>query len=592
MTVIDGVDGIAEARRQVDLLWREADPDTLTERLAAARHLLLQARKTADDELVAAAWRIFLVTLLEAERVAEIDVTLGELRVYCLQDNVTASRAVLTWFRGLRAVLDGDPDQAEALLTSALTARERLGPLTVIRCFQGRFDELEPLYLEARRENPRPVHVLMLAWLWAQQGRIAAARGAVATIGLISALPRDRDWLFGLSLLAELSVLLDNRMVAAEIYETLAPYSQRIVLIGDGSGCWGSVDRPLGLLARFLGRFEDAAGHFAAKIALSAAAGAHPWLARSQLDLAELLMDSGRETAPRGLARECAMEEASEAVRHAREGITAVRRLNYPMLHSRADAMEKRFRTLGIAFDVPHRAPGEPNDSVGANRPRVTIMGRFEVSSTDGIVAKWTSRKASQLLCILIAYRGRPVSRETLMEHLWPGEVPARLRNRLAVAISTVRRSFDPSGSFRPEQFVGTTREMVRIRPENIAIDAEEFLAAANSALAADDRTVTELSSAVSSYRGEAFTDEPYSDWAAPLRDECSAMQVALLHAIIDVESSDIRRAEFARRALDIDPYDDLANHVLAEALERLGARGLAAASRERFRAILEEPDG
>lgn len=592
MTAIDAANQIAETRRQVDQLWRQVDPDTLAERLTTARRLLSLARQTADDQLVADAWRLFLMTLLEAERIAEIDVTLGELRAYCVQEHVLASRDVLAWFRGLRAVLDGDPDQAEALLASSLSRRARLGPLTVVRCFQGRFDELEPLYLEARREDPRPVHVIMLAWLWTQQGRIAAARGAVDTVGPISALPRDRDWLFALSLLAELSVLLDDRALAETVHRTLVPYSRRIVLIGDGAGCWGSVDRPLGLLSRFLGRFEEAAEHFTAKNVLSAAAGAHPWLARSQLDLAELLLDAEYEKTASGGTGHDVDERIAEAAQHAREGIAAVRRLNYPALKDRADRIEQRLRSLGIVTKTPDREPAAPTTSTVTNWPRVNILGRFEVVNTNGELAEWSSRKARQLLSALISYRGRPVSRERLMEHLWPGEPPSRLRNRLAVAVSTVRTSIDPFEHFDRQEFVSTTRETVRVRLESLPIDAEEFLSAASSALVAEPRTEAELTGALRSYTGEAFPDDPYSDWAAPLRDECRVMQVALLHAIIDTATSSVYRAELARRILDIDPYDNRAHDVLVDALEDLGARGLAAARREQFQASLNLPAG
>lgn len=588
--MITGASRTAETRRRVDEFWEQTDPDTLVERVAAARSLLARARQTSDDQLVADAWRLFLVTLLEAERVAEIDATFGDLRAYCVHDHAVASRQVLAWFRGLRAVIDGDPDQAEALLGGSDSHSPSLGPLTVIRCFQGRFDELEPLYLDARREDPRPVFVIMLAWLWAQQGRIAAARGSIGVVGPIAALPRDRDWLWALSLLAELSILLDDRPLAHEVYQVLRPYSKRIVLIGNGSGCWGSVDRPLGLLARFLGRFEDAAEHFAAKIALSAAAGAHPWLARSQLDLAELLLDPDYAATDPLESRQSGPDRVSEAARNAREGIAAVRRLNYPALHGRASELERKLRDLGVESSMSESPPALPTDGVVLQRPRVNILGRFEVVNVRGGLESWTSRKASQVLRILIAHRGRPVSRERLMEYLWPGEPPSRLRNRLAVAISAARSSLDPFDQFDREEFVANTRETVWIRAANLSIDAEEFLAAASAALVLIPRSEAELSAAISSCGGEAFPDDLYSDWAAPLRDDCRAMHVALLHALIDTATSHVRTAELARSILDIDAYDERAHSALVRALESLGAHGPAAAERARFQASLDEP--
>ena len=57
---------------------------------------------------------------------------------------------------------------------------------------------------------------------------------------------------------------------------------------------------------------------------------------------------------------------------------------------------------------------------------------------------EWQSRKARDLLKMLIARRGRSVARQVLMDGLWPDEDPERLGNRLSVALATVRSVLDP----------------------------------------------------------------------------------------------------------------------------------------------------
>lgn len=397
--------------------------------------------------------------------------------------------------------------------------------------------------------------------------------------------------------------------MAETIYRMLLPYGERIVLIGNGTGCWGSTDRPLGLLCRFLGRLDDAARHFNAKIALSASAGAHPWLARGQLDLAELLLEiaSGAESnAPADT--EVGEAQLIEATRTAREGIAAARRLDYAELRARSEQLEARLGVAGLPAQAVVTVGGIPPQVTPTTeyRPHVTVLGGFEAHTACGTTARWSSRKARELLCLLAASRGRAVPRERLMEYLWPGQSPVRLRNRLAVLVSTVRRTLDPDGRCDRGTFVAATRETVRLRLENVTVDAESFLAAAAAALAAamqphndengparadatEPREIeSRLSDVLCRYVGEAFADEPYADWAQPLREECAAMQIALLHALIARSSSELRRAEFARQILMTDEYDELANQVLVEALSDLGARGLAEAARHRFRSNLE----
>lgn len=578
-------DPIVQARRYIEHWQLAADPDELDTRLIGVADALEEARAAADGPLIADAWRLHLMTLLEAERVTEIYHTLGDLGEWCRSRPDPDCQQVLTWLSGLRAILDGDPQLAETLLAESISPRESLGPLTTIRCFQGRIDELEAPYLAVRRDEPaESAPVLMLAWIWAQQHRMTAVRGVLDTLGPVEALPRDRDWLLRMSLLADISVLLDDRPLAEQVYRMLSPYPRRIVLIGNGFGCWGTTDRSLGVLARHLGRRDDAIAHFTAKIELSAAAAAHPWLVRGQLDMAELLLDPSRPDPPR----------LDEAAAYIREGLAGARRLDYPALQSRAEQLTARLHELEDAG--PRQTAAADATTI---RPVIDVIDGFEVRATTGEIARWNSRKASELVCILVAHRGRAVPRERVMEYLWPGQPVARLRNRLAVAVSTARRALDPGGRVDREQFIATTRDTIRLRTENVDVDAEVFLRSGAAALAevarrsvADAPTPAvdgdRLRTVLDAYRGEPFADAPYAEWASSMRDECAAMQVALLHAVIETSSSEWSRAESARQILAADPYDERANRALVEALQMLGARGVAESTQAKFHSSLE----
>lgn len=65
----------------------------------------------------------------------------------------------------------------------------------------------------------------------------------------------------------------------------------------------------------------------------------------------------------------------------------------------------------------------------------------------------WQSRKARDLLKVLMCRRGRPIHREQLMELLWPDEDPKRTSNRLSVALSTVRAVLDPERAHPPDHY-------------------------------------------------------------------------------------------------------------------------------------------
>nr|WP_282597229.1 winged helix-turn-helix domain-containing protein [Cryobacterium sp. BB307] len=139
-------------------------------------------------------------------------------------------------------------------------------------------------------------------------------------------------------------------------------------------------------------------------------------------------------------------------------------------------------------------------------------MGRFEVVSADGVRAEWTSRKARELLKMLVAARGVAVSREVLMDALWPGVAPARLSNRFSVAVNAVRRALDPHRHLPRQQYVVTEGDSVRLNIANLDIDMERFHELVERADAESCREAEEL------YDQGLFTDEPYADWAIAAR--------------------------------------------------------------------------
>src|SRR5262249_9881153 len=111
------------------------------------------------------------------------------------------------------------------------------------------------------------------ALLNARRGRLAEARADLdrAVAGTV---PRDGEWLAKYVRVAVAAVLAGHRTAAEVAYQMLEPYAGQCAVEGILAGSWGSVAAHLGLLARYLGRAEDADGYFARAAELDAAAGA------------------------------------------------------------------------------------------------------------------------------------------------------------------------------------------------------------------------------------------------------------------------------------------------------------------------------
>ena len=193
----------------------------------------------------------------------------------------------------------------------------------------------------------------------------------------------------------------------------------------------------------------------------------------------------------------------------------------------------------------------------------VAAMGRFDVT-VDGTpvpTSEWGSKRARTLLKRLIVARGRPVTRDELIELLWPGEFdPQRLGARLSVQLSAVRRVLGGG--------VIADRSSIRLDLGAIDLDVETWFA-----LDSDEDIVDR-------YVGELLPEDRYDDYTVPLREEMrTRFLTAALNVIAASRDDPARCADLARQVLLVDRCHEPAHHVLIQALEATGSRGAAAAA-------------
>lgn len=203
---------------------------------------------------------------------------------------------------------------------------------------------------------------------------------------------------------------------------------------------------------------------------------------------------------------------------------------------------------------------------VARSEPELAIktLGGFEVVR-QGTPVEFKSKKSRTLLKILIARRGRPVPRERLMELLWPGEDPAKLGNRLSVALTTLRATLG-----RELDVIKTDAGAVSLDLTLVGVDVERFLRAPAERL----------------YTGDFLEEDAYEDWATDLRDEARAAYAALLRARAADPKETIRAC---LRLLELDPYDAGAHEALIARLDGTGRHGEAIERRRTYIRTMHE---
>lgn len=263
-------------------------PDHVGERLAAAEEVTALAREAGDrcGELLGR--RLAVVALAEAGRWPAVD---AEIEAYAGVAEALGQLR-LAWYaplwRGARALMRGELDIADQrasrlaeLAAASGSVNARLLGLVqrMVRSVNtGQGEELAADFVQMAALVPEQplVAACSYAFLHAQLGQPEQSRVHLDRLVAAGAdaLPRDSEWLPAMAQVGVASVLVGHRGAAELAYRELSPYPELCAIEGIFAGTWGSVAAHLGLLARYLGDADRAAGHFASAVRLDAAAGA------------------------------------------------------------------------------------------------------------------------------------------------------------------------------------------------------------------------------------------------------------------------------------------------------------------------------
>jgi len=260
-------------------------PDHVAERHAAAAEIIALAQGGGDRTSEMLGRRLLVVALAEAGDWTAVD---AEISSYArLAEDLAQER--LTWYvplwRGARALMRGDLARADEHARELFQRAERAGGvnarlLALVQRFvrlesDDRAGELAGDFAEILSLIPNDPQggACAHALLSARQGQLAIARADLDGVVAVS-VHRDGDWLAKYVQVSVTAVLADHRPAAETAYELLKPYAGQCAVGGILACCWGSVAAHLGLLARYLGRAEEADAHFSLAAELDAAAGA------------------------------------------------------------------------------------------------------------------------------------------------------------------------------------------------------------------------------------------------------------------------------------------------------------------------------
>jgi tetratricopeptide (TPR) repeat protein len=281
--------------------WALIGPDDPPGRLAIAEELRVVARIVQDKEREQESEQHRAMVFLQTGRIQEYCEAMEASQRLACELRQPAAHWHASICQVNLALLEGRFADAETLVESVLRAGVSSEPWDALvfsrvqrfalRGEDGRLAEMEPAIRRSVEEFPtRPLFRCLLARLLTELGDEDGARsvfGALAT-DRFAVIPVNNDMLLSLGHLAEVAWFLADAARGAVLHDLLLPY--RGLVVDTMESTLGAVDRYLGLAALTAGDLESAEQHLQDALRLNTRIGAQPWTARTQADLASVLL--------------------------------------------------------------------------------------------------------------------------------------------------------------------------------------------------------------------------------------------------------------------------------------------------------------
>ena len=218
----------------------------------------------------------------------------------------------LLWFggtlRGMQAIVAGRMDEAEALATHAFETGRAADPANAmvmysaqmmgIRREQGRAAELTGMIKMAVDQFPAiPAYKATLAFNYTETGDLDQARPIFEELAQndFAGLPRDGNWPIAMLLLSQIAAALGDTARAQTIYDMIAPYANRCVVVGTLVSCYGALGSYTAHLLATMERWDESEREFEDALEMNTRIGAVAGTIWTQCRYAEMLLKRDAE---------------------------------------------------------------------------------------------------------------------------------------------------------------------------------------------------------------------------------------------------------------------------------------------------------
>jgi len=223
---------------------------------------------------------------------------------------------------------------------------------------------------------------------------------------------------------------------------------------------------------------------------------------------------------------------------------------------------------------------------------KVLCLGKFRVFRGDEEIPaeKWKSKKAKMLFKFLLYNRTRGyLTKEILMELLWPEQDPRKTANRLHVALTSLRKTLEPELLKKtPSSYLLREGDSYKLSlGDGGRVDFDEFREELKLADTEKDpeKSISHYLNAEAVYHGDFLEEDPFVEWCAEERERLKEEYLDLLANIMEYfeKKGEYRRCiEYARKYLKMDKYAENIYQRLMKYYSLIGNRTMVAKTFER----------
>ena len=222
----------------------------------------------------------------------------------------------------------------------------------------------------------------------------------------------------------------------------------------------------------------------------------------------------------------------------------------------------------------------------------LSLLGPFQATLEGQPATGFESSKVRALLAYLAVEADRPHPRESLAGLLWPDYPDRSALSNLRYALSNLREAIGDRQAEPP--FLLITREVIQFNLESdhgldVATFTQHLADSEPASQRIGESAIGHLQSAISLYRGsflEGFSCDsaPFEEWILVRREQTNRHMLNALHRLAAhcEECGEYEHAiTYARKQLELEPWDEKAYQQLMRALALNGQRSAALAQYE-----------